>query len=254
VPRKQTFIASLAAMLCATAPAKADIGELKVYSPLIETGVVEIEYRGAYTFDSDAAKDGAESQKTSLGYGVTDWWFVEAYGEWARDPGGTTHFDGTEWESIFQLTEPGEFWANLGLLAAYERVQNRKTDSDEFEIGPLIERDFGATTTDVNLMLTRQIGPFISQRGVGFSYAWETRWRLLPQFQPAVEAFGDVGSIGYVERVSAQQHLLGPAVTGRFTLGPIPGNIQYDVGYLFGLTSASPKGAVKLVVEYEFPL
>jgi hypothetical protein len=256
VLRSRYAIASLGVLLCVVAlPAKADIGELNVYSPLVEgAGVAEIEYRGAHSFDSDPAKDGAESQKAALGYGVTDWWFAEAYGEWARDPGGTTHFDGTEWESIFQLTEPGEYWANLGLLAEYERVQNRKTDSDEFEIGPLIERDFGPTTTDLNLMLARQLGPHITQRGVGFSYRLETRWRLLPQFQPAIEAFGDMGSIGDFGPVSAQQHLFGPAIAGKFSLGAFPGDIQYDAGYLFGLTPASPRGTLKLIVEYEFPL
>jgi hypothetical protein len=236
-------------------PAEADIGELKVYSPVIEgLGVAEIEYRAARTFDSDRAKDGAESQKAAVGYGVTNWWFAEAYGEWKRDPGGTTHFDGTEWESVFQLTEPGEYWANLGLLAEYERVQNRKTDSDAINIGPLIERDFGPTTTDLNLMLVRQIGPHISQHGVRFNYRLETRWRLFPQFQPAVEVFGDLGLIGDFGPVSGQQHLLGPGFAGQFSLGAIPGKIQYDAGYLFGLTPASPKGILKLIVEYEFPL
>ena len=190
----------------------------------------------------------------AIGYGVTNWWFVEGYGAWKRDPGGPAHFDGTEWESIFQLTEPGEYWANFGLLAEYERVQNRKTDTDAFDIGPLIERDFGVTTTDLNLMLERQLGPHISQRGFGFSYRLETRWRLFPQFQPAVEAFGSLGPIAGFGPISGQQHLLGPAIAGKFSLGSIPGKIQYDVGYLFGLTPASPKGAVKLIVEYEFPL
>ncbi len=216
--------------------------------------MAEIEYRGARTFDSDPAKDGAESQKLAVGYGVTNWWFAEAYGEWKRDPGGTTHFDGTEWESVFQLTEPGEYWADLGLLAEYERVQNRKTDTDALNIGPLIERDFGPTTTDLNLMLARQLGPSITQRGIDFSYRWETRWRLFPQFQPALEAFGDLGSVGHFNSLSGQQHLLGPGFAGQFSLGSVPGTIQYDAGYLFGLTPASPKGAVKLIVEYEFPL
>jgi hypothetical protein len=237
-----------------TAPAKADIGELYVYSPVLEgAGIAEIEYRGARTFDSDPTKDDAQSQKMSFGYGITDWWFVEAYGELARDPGGSTHFDGTEWETIFQLTEPGEYWANVGLSAEYERVANRKTDSDELEFGPLLEHDFGPATMDLNLVLDRQLGPSISERGVGLAYRWETRWRLLPQLQPAIEAFGDFGPISRLNP-GEQQHLLGPALAGKFLLGFIPGDIEYDVGYLFGLTPSSPAGTTKVIIEYEFPL
>ncbi len=254
-PRRWTAVPLVAAGLWGISlPARADIGELKVYTPLIETGVVEFEYRGAHTFDADPAKDGAESQKFSVGYGVTDWWFLEAYGAWARDPGGNTNFDGTEWESVFQLTQPGEYWANFGLLAEYERVQNRKTDSDEVVLGSLIERDFGPTTTDLNLVFSRQIGPQITQRGIGFGYRWQTRWRLLPEFQPGFEAYGDLGPLGAVNPLREQQHLLGPIAQGRFRLGAIPGNLQYNVGYLFGLTRQSPGGAVKLILEYELPL
>jgi len=254
LPRNRIIIALAAAFSAVTAPARADIGELKVYSPLIETGVLEFEYRAARTFDSESAKNDAEAQKFSLGYGLTDWWFVEAYGAWAKDPGGTTHFDGTEFESVFQLTEPGEYWANFGLLAEYERVQDRKTDSDEIAVGALIERDFGPMTTDVNLMFPRQIGPQISEHGIGFGYRLQARWRYLPQFQPGLEAYGDLGPIGALNPLREQQHLLGPAVQGRFTLGSIPGNLQYNIAWLFGLTRESPGGALKLILEYELPL
>jgi hypothetical protein len=252
--RNRILIASTLTIAAYATPVRADIGELKVYSPLIETGVLEFEYRGARSFDSDPAKNDAEAQKFSVGYGVTPWWFFEAYGAWAKDPGGTTHFDGTEWESVFQLTEPGEFWANFGLLAEYERVQNRRTDSDEINIGPLIEHDFGPVTTDLNLMFTRQIGPNISERGIGFDYRLQARWRLMPQFQPGIEAYGDLGPIGALNPIREQQHLLGPVIQGRFTLGSLAGNLQYNVGYLFGLTRESPGGALKFILEYELPL
>lgn len=257
IPRlRLAAAAAIVAVAGAARPAQADIGELYVYSPVLEgQGIAEIEYRGARTFDSDPARDDAQSQKLSFGYGITDWWFVEAYGQLARDPGAgnSTHFDGTEWETLFQLTEPGEYWANLGLIAEYERVANRKTDSDEIEFGPLLEHDFGRTTMDLNLVLNRQLGPDITERGVSIAYRWETRWRLFPQFQPAIEAFGNFGPISRFSP-GAQQQLLGPGIAGKFRLGFMPGDIAYDAGYLFGLTPSSPAGTAKIIVEYEFPL
>ena len=238
------------------APAKADIGELYVYSPVLDgAGIAEIEYRGARTFDSDPGRDNQQSQKMSFGYGITDWWFVEAYGQLARDagPGNSTRFDGSEWESIFQLTEPGEYWANLGLIAEYERVANRKTDTDELEFGPLLAHDFGPTTMDLNLVAVRQLGPNIATPGVSVAYRWETRWRLFPQFQPAIEAFGDFGPVNRINP-GVQQQLIGPGFAGKFHLGFLPGDLGYDVGYLFGLTPSSPSGTAKIILEYEFPL
>ena len=51
--RSRKNIALVAVIVSAIGwPAKADIGELKVYSPVIEgAGVAEIEYRGARTFE-----------------------------------------------------------------------------------------------------------------------------------------------------------------------------------------------------------
>ena len=257
--RHRRYVRNIAAGVCAIAfsavsSARADLGELRVYSPVIETGVAELEYRGARSIDSDSSKNGAEIQKVSLGFALTDWWSAEVYSQWARDPGGSLHFDGTEWESFFQLTEPGEYWANFGLQVEYERVANRRADSDQLAIGPMIERDIGQTTTDLNLLLTRQLGPNIQQRGVGLRYALQTRWRLLPEFQPALQLFGDLGSISHLTPIREHQHLIGPGAYGRFSLGSIPGYIQYDAAYLFGVTRESPAGVVKLILEYELPL
>ena len=53
----------------------------KVYSPIVEGGELEIEMRGSYDFDHRSSKDGKQKQKYAVGYGVTDRWFTELYGE-----------------------------------------------------------------------------------------------------------------------------------------------------------------------------
>jgi len=53
----------------------------KVYSPIVEGGELEFEVRGSYDFDDRASKDGKQKYKYAVGYGVTDRWFTELYGE-----------------------------------------------------------------------------------------------------------------------------------------------------------------------------
>ncbi|HEX7776488.1 MAG TPA: FTR1 family protein, partial [Parvibaculum sp.] len=157
---------------------RAEAAEIKVYSPYVEQGEAEVEYQGYRTFDSDSSKDNEQKHSVSLGYGVTSFWATEFYGVWKQDAGGDMKFDATEWENRFQLTDQGEYWADLGLLVEYEHVRDRQNDADEFALGPLIAKDIGQTTTTANLIFERQLGAH-GDSGVGFTYRLQERWRLM---------------------------------------------------------------------------
>lgn len=229
---------------------QAQAAAVKVYSPYIEKGEVEIEYKGYRTFDSDSTKDNTQKNSVSLGYGVTDFWATEIGGAWKKSPGGSTLFDATEWENRFQLTERGEYFVDWGLLVEYEHVRDRRNDADEFAIGPIIAKDIGKTTNIVNVIFERQLGAN-RDGGVGVTYRFQSRWRLDPAFEPAIEAFGELGPVNNLNSPNAQEHLLGPAIQGAIQVPALGGKIKYNVGYLFGLTSESPQGMLKTVLEYE---
>lgn len=230
---------------------KAEAGEFKVYSPYVEKGEVETEYQGYRTFDGDSSKDNEQAHKVGLGYGVTDYWSTEFSGAWKKDASGTTHFDATEWENIFQLTDQGRYFADFGLLVEYEHVRDRAGDADELAFGPLIAKEIGQTTNTINVILERQLGAH-AEGGLGLTYRLQSRWRLDPLFEPAVEAYGEFGRINNFDPHDEQRHMVGPAVQGAIDhLGPLPGKLRYDVGYLFGVTSGTPDGTLKTVLEYE---
>lgn len=229
----------------------ADAAAIKVYSPYVEQGEVEIEYQGYRTFDGDASKDNEQKHKVGLAYGVTDFWATEVYGIWKKDAGGSTHFDATEWENRFQLTERGEYFADLGFLIEYEHVRDRQGDADELAFGPLIAKDIGRTTNTINLVLERELGAN-GEGGVGLTYRLQSRWRLDPLFEPAIEAYGEFGRINNFDSRDDQEHMIGPAVQGTFRgIAGLPGKLKYDVGYLFGVTPSTPDGTLKLIFEYE---
>jgi len=233
------------ALAAALVPAAAQAAAIKVYSPEVEQGELEVEYQGYRTFDGDSTKDNEQGHKVGLGYGLTDWWAVEVYGAWKRAPGGSTDFEATEFESRFELMEEGEdAFASLGLLVEYELADHRGVDADELKFGPLIAKEIGNTTATANIIFERQVGPNRAN-GVGLTYRFQERWHFHPHFEPGIEAFGELGPVNDFNSSNAQEHMIGPVAHGKI------GEFSYDIGYLFGATGATPDGTLKAVLEYE---
>lgn len=129
----------------------------KIYSPYVEKGEWELEYFGTRSIDGDGTKNNAQAHEVSLGYGVNDWWKTEVVGIWEKDPNDNTKFHATEWENIFQLTDKGEYWADAGLMLAYEWTpESSKADAIEAKL--LLSKEYGKTYHILNLTLEKEIG------------------------------------------------------------------------------------------------
>ena len=226
----------------------------KVYTPYVEYHEFEIEYRPSVTIDGDDAKDNEQKHLLGLGYGVTEWWFTEVYAEWEREAGSgeETAFEAFEWENRFQLTDPGEYWADLGLLVEYERTDDSNSP-DKIELGLLAAKEVGKFNLAYNLVVEREVGTNASD-DVELAQAFQVKYRLDPTFEPGIELYSEFGAIGDMPGVDEQEHYIGPVVEGKIPLGDSGTKLKYNVGYMFGLTDETPDGAVKAIVELEFPL
>lgn len=245
---------SVAAVLCAaacltwgTAPASAT---QRVYSPHVSQGELELEYLGRVDFDDDPDKDRAQKQKFAVGYGVTDRWFTEIYGEIEREGGAEGDEDGfeftaVEFENRLELTEPGETWVDVGLYFAYE-IATKDDGHDKVEGKLLLEKETGVLSHRLNLILEREVGNGASNDTEG-GLAWSTRWRAHEAVEPAVEWFSDFGALGSGTSWDEQKHSVGPALYGK-----ISPHIGYEVAYLFGVSDAAPDGEIKWVLEFEW--
>src|SRR5690242_8670487 len=90
-----------------------------VYSPYVTEGQSEVEFRGHQQYDGDPALDGERAYVLSLAHAFTRWWQPEVYlGRYEREPGSANTLEGYEFENIFQLSEQGKYWADLGFLAS----------------------------------------------------------------------------------------------------------------------------------------
>lgn len=217
----------------------------KVYSPIIEQGEFELETRGGLDIDDEAEKDGAVKQKFAAGYGVTDFWFTEVYGEIEIESRSEDdreyEFTAVEWENRFQILPQGQYWLDAGLYFAYEwAVEDGHADKIEGKV--LIEKETGPLVHDLNYILEKEVGDDAEEE-LEWGLAWATRWRLHPAFEPGVELHMDFGEFEAKHSFDEGKHFLGPVIAG--AVGPM----SYNAGYLFGLSDAAPDGRLKWIVE-----
>lgn len=227
--------------------------EKHVYSPIIEKGEVELETTGVYDIDHSKDKNAVQEYKNAIGYGVTDRWATELYGEFERqlqqDENGNTRlssikFTHFEWENRYQLTEQGQYWLDAGLYFAYE-IPVREKDPGKIEGKILLEKSTQDFTHTANIIFNKEVGGGAAEETTA-GFAWSSRYRLSEYFQPGVEYWIDFGQINKHLPYNEQTHQVGPAFYGRITP-----HIKYDVGYLFGISRAAPQGELKWVLEYE---
>ncbi len=245
--QKTVVVVILGIMCYFTAPSTAHATK-KVYSPIVEKGELEFEARGQYDIDERASKDNAQKHKYAVGYGVSDRWFTEVYGEVERtkndnDEDLNFKFTALSWENRFQLTEQGQLPVDIGLYLEYEASFEDK-HSDKLEAKLLLEKSLINFTHTLNLALEQQVGRHPGEDLAG-GLAWSSKYRLKEWFQPGVEWHSDFGEINQVVAYNDQKHQAGPAFYGKI------GSVKYDVGYLFGASDAAPKGEIKWILEYE---
>ncbi len=224
----------------------------KIYSPYVDKGEVELEMRSHTTFDRDASKNSNEKMKFEAGYGVTDRWFTSVGGEVADNANHQHAYQATYWENIFQLTEQGQYWLDVGAYLEYE-VGHGAGSSDQIEGKLLLEKATGKYVNTANLVMVREVGGNAAT-ATNFEYAWRSKYLFSKAIELGVEVYGEMGELGAFLPSAQQDHRIGPVLSGVLPLSSGKGKWSYEVGYLFGVSDAAPDGTLKFNIEYEFRL
>jgi len=221
----------------------------KVYSPNVELDETELEFRGHTTFDKEAIKDDQQKYIIEYGHGMTDYWFTSVFGEIEKEQSGEMEFEAVAWENIFQLTEQGEYFVDVGFYVEYEYALE-SYNNDKLELKLLLEKNSGKWVNTFNVVLERELGgnaPGITELG----YAWRISRLVSKGFTPSLEIYGNTGELGKPNHSEAQDHRAGPVISGEYHMGGTD-KFVFEAGYLFGLTDAAPEGTLKFTLEYEF--
>ena len=206
----------------------------KVYLPYVQPLEKEIEYRGLFK-----EVDGKQQSQHKLGYGasITENWFAEFYliGEKTEEEFIVSDY---EVEAKLQLTEQGEFEIDWGMLLELEK----SADADnawEASAGLLAVKNFNKISVAANAFIIREWGhdvlPEFEQ-----ALALQTRYRLLPEFEPGFELYKKEGS-----------YAAGPVVLGRLKLASRQ-KLFWQLGLMFEGGDQGSHEVLQLQLEYEF--
>ena len=151
------------------------------------------------------------------------------------------------------LTEPGKYWLDFSIFAEYSAAAH-SSDPDGVKIGGLFQKQDMKWLHTLNLYWEKEVGPKASTAD-GFQYAWQTRYLLDPLFQPGIKIYGQIDDLSHPGPFSEQQFRAGPMFAGSYGLGDIlgKGKLKYEVGYLFGATTATEQGTLRTRLELEIP-
>jgi len=212
-----------------------------VYSPYVVQGQSEFEFRGDSYADSNPAVDGTTNYQISVAHAFTSWWRPEIYvAEYQRLPGQGQKSQGYEFENVFQLTNPGEYWADTGLLASYE-YHSVNGQPGVFEFGPLFEKQTGRLVNRLNLIWEKEVGAGAS-RNYEFRAAYSLSYKWRNALQPGLETY---------IRPADNAYQIGPVFYGE--LASSRGNeLEYSAGVVFGANRSATNQTFVLRLEYEF--
>lgn len=223
----------------------------RIYYPYVTPGELEIEYFGSRSVDNDSSKDNEQKQQFSVGYGVNEWWKTEFYSKFGKEPGDKLTFDEWEWENIFQLTERGEYWLDVGATIAYEWTP-QSNHADTVEARLLLAKDIDKTSHILNVIAEKNVGSG-PKEGLEGKLLWSSRYNYSRYFEPGFEIESDFGELKQTGSFDDQKHYIGPAAYGKIPLHftARADALKYRVGYLFGISDAARDGQAIAQLEYE---
>ena len=206
----------------------------KVYHPYVLPFERSLEWRLASHNTTDR---NLLNQRLGYGHSVSEYVTTELYLIGERDH--EDHFDlhAYEWETRWMITDQGRYWADWGMLFEVERESNK--DNWEASAGVLMEKEFGRTSLTLNAFAIYEWGQEIADE-------WESevrlqyRYRLRPQFQPAIEVYSGERFLG-----------LGPGFMGveRFDRQR---QLKWEMGYITEVTQAGRNNTLRMTLEYEY--
>ena len=248
-PQKLAIV--IATILCMTTVATradTDLTDLKVYSPIVNKGEIELEFLGNLQMDNDDQQDGARHHEFEFTYSFTDYWASSFTFSLIRPATESLKFDTVGWENTFQLTEENKYWLDFGLHIELE-LDDEDNEPNNAELRLLFRKAFVRYEHIFNLLFEQPWGNE-AEESTELEYIWRTIYQFSDDYGAGFEAFGTIGEIKDPNRLSQQEHKIGPSFYFDFNAGPAV--VESKLVWLFGLTEGSADHTLHWRVAFEF--
>ncbi len=207
----------------------------KIYHPYVETNTWEVETRAISELDNELAAN-LSVYRLGIGKDITDNLFVEFYAIGNKDNSHTIDIKAYEIEVLYQHTEQGEHWADVGFL--FEIEQKKENSEWEGNFAVLIEKEFGKWSATLNL---HQQYVFINDQKHKweFKQAFQYRYRYTPTLEPGIEVYIDQNDV-----------FVGVILLGGNKLGH--SKINWEIGLQQAISNTEEKTILRMLLEWEF--
>jgi hypothetical protein len=224
--------------VCHQSDARADGSVIdKIYHPYVQPLEREIEFRAVAENNSQATVGDRRLYRLGYGQSLSERWLGEIYLIGVKNNDRGLMLDAYELETLWQITEQGEYFADWGLLVEAEKLRTR--DSSEISTALLVEKEWRRWTGTMNLYGIYEFGADIANE-FDTELALQARYRHTRALEPAVELYAAENTLG-----------LGPVFTGSRRLGG-GRQLYWEGGLILGLDSSTPDQTFKVLLEYEF--
>lgn len=207
----------------------------KVYHPYVEQDTYEFEIRLISQLDSELA---ASFSLYRFGFGkdVNENLFIEFYLIGAKNSKQNLEVEAYEIEALYQATEQGEYWLDVGFLVEIERERESKEWEGNFAL--ILEKEFGRWSSAINFH-QQFIYENDKTHDWKFNQSFQLRYRYTAEVEPGIEI--------YTDNIST---FIGPVLLGGFKLNKT--KLNWEIGVLQNLESSNNKNVLRALIEYEF--
>ena len=211
----------------------------------------ELHSNGVTSADGPAARQTLNPyqlhETLEMTYGVSEHSEVGQYIASAVQHGGPWEYAGARTKFHFGLTDAEKSFIGIGGNVELDYMRRDFEDNPlSLELRPILEKRIGRFDATVNAPFSK---PFNGRTPLGMQFGPSglVSYDLVPQLTPALEYYGDMGTLLHMPRAAAQQHFLLPAINVH-----LMSQLEINLGVGFGLTEASRGVIVKSILGWTF--
>ena len=181
-------------------------------------------------------------------YGLTPHIEIGQYFATAKLSNGEYEYAGSRSKLHFGLGASDSWPLQVGANLELDYMRRAAEENPlSLEMRPIMQKRFGKLWIVANFAFEKPFRGPGTHRGVTLSPSGEISYDLISWLSPALEYYGDMGSLEHLPGVQHQQHFLVPALD--FYLLP---KLELNLGVGFGLTRASNGVFLKSIVGWRF--